>query len=166
MLGREPAIKGAESPDEDDEALRGAGLPRASVGGPGSSGSAEAAPDRPGASPGVICACGVLSPSLAAARRIRGRSGSSPLPEEDEPEEELDAVLDVLSPSLEAALCSRGRSGSLSSELLARDTDPDPDPSIGCDASARSSAVPCLNCVTFTARYASLLLSCVASTSM
>jgi hypothetical protein len=155
MLGREPAIKGAESPDEDDEALRGAGLPRDSVGGPGSSGSGEGvALDRLGGSPGVIWACGMLSPSLAVARRIRGRSGSSPLPEEDEPEEGLDAalpiVLDVLSPSLEAALCSRGRSGSLSSGLLARDTDPDP--STGCDASARSSAVPCLNCVTFTAR--------------
>ena len=153
MLGRDPAIKGAESPDEEDEALRGAGLPRTSVGGPGSSGSVEAALDRLGASPGVICACGVLSPSLVAARRIRGRSGS-PL-EEDEPEEELDAVLaielDVLSPSLEGALRSRGRSGSLSSALLLpRDTEPDP--SIGCDASARSSAVPCLNCVTFTAR--------------
>ncbi len=160
MLGRDPAIKVPESPDEPDddedgEALLDACLPRASVGGPGSSGSGDAgAEDLLGGSPGVICACGVLSPSLATARRIRGRSGSLSLADEDEPVEEfdaLDAVLDVLSPSLDAALCSRGRSGSLSPALLLP-PDADPDPSMGCDASARSSAVPCLNCVTLTAR--------------
>ena len=79
---------------------------------------------------------------------MRGRSGSSLVEEEDE-EDDVLAVELVLSPSLEGARFSRGRSGSSLPELLLPDRDPDP--SIGCDASARSSAVPCRNCVTLTA---------------
>ena len=139
---------GAESLDESDEAVRGACLPRARVGGPGSSGSggADACDDRLGGSPGVICALGVLS-SLEAARRIVGRSESFPLVEPLV--EELDELV-VLSPSLDEARCRRGRSGSLSPGVLPLALD-DPEPSIGWDASARSSAVPCRSCVILTA---------------
>jgi hypothetical protein len=157
MLGRASAITESESLDELDEGAeeRAAGFPRASTGGPESSdeipGDEDGLADPPGESPGAISALGVSSPLLTAARRIRGGPLSSPL---DELEElELLAALES-SPLLDDARRSLGRSGSLSlpvEELLAELDEDDDDPSIGFDASVRSSGVPALNSDTFTA---------------
>jgi len=167
ILGREPAITELESLaegeleedelEEGDES-RAAGLPRESTGGPESSDDEGRATDPPGESPGAISALGVPSPLLTAARRMRGRSLSSALDEFEELELLCDGGAES-SPPLDDARRSLGRSESLSLELppveellveLLPEL-PDDEPSIGFDASVRSSGVPALNSDTFTA---------------
>jgi hypothetical protein len=146
-------------PDELDEPDEGAACrPRTSTGGPESS---DDAPDDDaretgalGESPGAISALGVSSPLLTAARRMRGRSESSPLELLELFEAVDDDDDDVSSPPLDDALRNFGRSGSLSLELLPVEVllaELEDDPSIDFDASVRSSGVPALNSDTFTA---------------
>jgi len=162
ILGREPAITDSESLDEDEldeegEADRAAGFPRASTGGPESSDDEGRATDPPDESPAAISAFGVPSPLLTAARRMRGRSLSSALDEFEELEVPGDDAVES-SPLLDDARRSFGRSES-SLELLPVEELlvelfpelPEDEPSIDFDASVRSSGVPALNSDTFSA---------------